>query len=122
MARFVYLNVNPDQTKRNDCVTRAISLATKLPYAEVRKKLFHTAQLLDCEKLCMTCYSFLIQEVLGGMPRNCENMTVEEFADQYPYGTFLVRIDYHLTCIVNNTIYDIWDCKKRLCTAAWEVR
>lgn len=122
MARFVYLNVNPDQKRRNDCVTRAISLATKLPYAEVRKKLFHTAQLLDCEKLCMTCYSFLIQQVLGGMPRNCENMAVEEFADKCPVGTYLVRIDGHLTCIVNNTIYDIWDCRKRLCTAAWEVR
>lgn len=121
MARFVYLNVNPQKTKRNDCVTRAISLATELPYATVRKKLFHTARLLDCEKLCMTCYSFYIQEVLGGTQKNCD-MSVEEFADLHPYGIYLVRIEGHLSCIIDNTIYDIWDCRKRICTTAWEVR
>ena len=122
MANFRYLNVNPDQTKRNDCVTRAISLASKLPYSTVRKKLFHTAKLLDCEKLCMTCYCFLIQEVIGSVPKNCEAMSVGEFADLHPKGTYLIRIEGHLTMIRDNTVYDIWDCRSRLCDMAWEVR
>lgn len=122
MANYRYYNLNPDKTKRNDCVTRAISLASGLPYSKVRKKLFHTARLLDCEKLCMTCYCFYIQEVLGGLPKNCENMTVGEFADKHPQGTYLIRINGHLTCLIDNTIYDIWDCRSRLCTTAWEVR
>jgi hypothetical protein len=106
MANFRYLNVNPDQTKRNDCVTRAISFSFKLPYSVVRKKLFHTAKLLDCEKLCMTCYCFLIQ-TLGSVPKNCEGQTVGEFADLNPKGTYLIRIKGHLTMIRDNTIYDI---------------
>lgn len=122
MARFVYLNVNPNQTKRNDCVTRAISLASGLPYASVRKKLFHTAQLLDCTKLCPACYGFFIQEVIGGIPKNCEGMTVGKFSDLHPKGTYLVRIEGHLTMSHDNTIYDIWDCRNRLCTLAWEIR
>ena len=122
MAKFVYLNVNDDKVKRNDCVTRAISLASELPYATIRRKLRYTARLLDCEKLCPTCYGFFIQEVIGGVPKNCESMTVGEFADLHPNGTFLIRIQGHLTCIINNTVYDIWDCRERFCDLAWEIR
>lgn len=123
MARFEYLNVNPNQTKRNDCVTRAISLASGLPYSLVRRKLFHTKKLLDCESsYCPTCYSFLIQEAIGGVPKNCDGMTVGEFADLHPIGIYIVRIEGHLTTIIDNVIYDIWDCRNRLCTNAWEVR
>ena len=122
MAKFRYWNENPNGEKRNDCVTRAITFATDKPYSEIRKKLFHTAKLLDCEKLCMTCYSFYIQEVLGGIPKNCDNMTVEQFADLHYDGTYLVRINAHLTVIHNNTIYDIWDCRNRECTLAWKIK
>ena len=122
MAKFVYLNVNSNQTERNDCVTRAISLASEIPYAKIRKKLFHTAKLLDCSKLCPTCYSFLIQEVLGGIPKNCENLTVGEFADLHSKGTYLIRIQGHLTTCIDNTIYDIWDCRNRICDMAWVIR
>ena len=121
MAKFRYLNLNPNGEKVSDCVTRAISFAFQLPYSTVRKKLFHTAKLLDCEKLCMTCYCFLVQ-TLGGVPKNCEGMTVGEFADLHPKGTYLIRIKGHLTMIRDNTIYDIWNCGSRLCDMAWEVR
>lgn len=122
MSKFRYWNENPEHEKHNDCVTRAITLISKLPYQKVRSKLRHTARLLDCEKLCPTCYSFFIQEVLGGIPKNCDGMTVGEFADLHPYGTYLIRIKGHLTAIINNTIYDIWDCRSRFCDIAWEVR
>lgn len=123
MANFRYLNVNPDQTKRNDCVTRAISLASGLPYSTIRRKLRSTSRLLDCESsLCVTCYSFLIQEVLGGIPRNCMGMTVGEFADLHPNGTYLIRIEGHLTCIKDGVLMDIWNCLSRECDLAWEIR
>ena len=122
MAKFRYWNENPNGEKRNDCVTRAITFASGMEYPEVRKMLYHSARLLKCPKLCPTCYSFAIQEVLGGVPTNCNGMTVGEFADQNPNGTYLIRISGHLTCIVDNTIYDIWDCSSRFCDLAWKVK
>ena len=121
MAKFEYLNVEPSGVKKNDCVTRAIKLASGLPYEEVRKKLFFSAKLLDCPKLCPTCYSFFIQQVLGGVPKNCDGMTVGEFADEHPNGTYLIRIQGHLLCIVDNTIYDLWDNRYRYCDLAWKM-
>lgn len=124
MAAFRYYNRNDDPTiHRNDCVTRAISLASGLPYSEIRRKLRNTASLLDCENsLCPTCYGFLIQEVLGGVLKDCNGITVEEFADRNPKGTYLLRINSHLTTLCDGTIYDTWDCRDRYCHIAWEVR
>ena len=123
MAGFRYWNENPQNERHNDCVTRAITLASGLPYEEVRRKLFHTSKLLRCEsKLCPTCYSFLIQEVLGGVPKDCHKMTVEEFAELHPNGVYLVRMDGHLSAIVENCVFDTFDCRGHLLTNAWEIR
>ena len=120
MADFVYLNVEPDQNKASDCVTRAISLVSKIPYTQVRKKLWLTAKLFGCEKLCKSCYSNFINNVLKYREVNCDGLTVEEFADLNPYGEYLIRIEGHLTAIINNTIYDIWDCREQYCDIAWK--
>ena len=121
MANYVrYIN-NDDKVTRNDCVTRAISLASGLPYSTTRRKLRYTARLLDCEKLCVSCYEWLIREVLGGTPVNCEGMTVGEFADLHPNGTYLIRISGHLLCIQDNCVYDIWDNRDRVCDRAWKM-
>ena len=122
MAKFRYWNENPNGEKRNDCVTRAITFASGMEYPEVRKMLYHSARLLKCPKLCPTCYSFAIQEVLGGVPTNCNGMSVGEFADKHPKGTYLIRIEGHLTYIkAPATIYDIWDCRNKECSLAWEM-
>ena len=122
MSSFCYLNVNPNKQTRNDCVTRAISLASGIPYKTIRKKLFHTARLLDCCKLCNTCYSHLIEKVLCGIPKNCDGMTVGEFANLHPQGTYLLRMYGHITCLIDNCIYDIFDCREHKITNAWEIR
>ena len=123
MANFCYLNVSPDKSKhKNDCVTRAISLASGLPYSKVRKKLYHTAQLLDCEKLCHKCYSHLIEKVLYGIPKNCDDMTVNDFADIHPQGTYLLRMNGHITTLIDYTVFDIFDCREYFITNAWEIR
>lgn len=119
---FRYWNENPNGDKISDCVTRAITLASGLSYPTIRKKLRHTARLLDCPKLCPTCYGFFIQQVLGSIPKNCYEMTVGEFANLHPKGTYLIRIEGHLTCIKNGIIMDIWDCREKMCDLAWEIR
>lgn len=123
MAEFRYYNLNPNGEKVSDCVTRAISLASGLSYSTIRSKLRSTARLLDCPKLCPTCYGFFIQQVIGGVPKNCMGMTVGEFADLHPNGTYLIRIQGHLTCVKEpSTVWDIWDCRTKMCDLAWEIR
>ena len=121
MAEFVYLNVNPDEMTISDCVSRAIKLATGLPYAEIRKKLFHTSRLLNCSKLCPACYSNLLDDIFKYQRVFCKGYTVGEFADAHQGGIYLVRVPSHLTTIINGKIYDIWDCRNEWCDIVWEV-
>ena len=121
MAELVYHNMNPDGNKVSDCVTRAISLACDLPYEQVRKMLYHTAKLLGCEKLCVMCYKFLIEDVLKCKRVNCDGMYPANFADLHPQGTFLLRMNGHICCLKNGAIHDIFDSRYMdLLTDAWK--
>ena len=51
---------------------------------------------------------------------NCDNMTVEEFANSHPFGTYLIRVPSHLTVIINGVLYDIWDCRHEFCDTVWK--
>lgn len=121
MSKFVYFNQNPDGEKESDCVTRAISFATMIPYQEIRKKLFHVSKLYRCPRLTLCCYRHLLDDVLKLEQVSCDGLTVGEFADVYPYGTYLIRMGGHISTIIDNTIYDIWDCRREWVTDAWRV-
>lgn len=118
--RFVYYNLNPRGIKENDCVTRAIALASDLPYEEIADKLWLTADLYNCDRLCKFCYSNFITNILKYKEVNCDDMTVEEFANTHPHGTFIIRVPSHLTVIKNGVLYDIWDCRYELCDTVWK--
>ena len=123
MADYVYFNVNPDKLTVSDCVTRAITLTTGLPYPKVRKMLFHTAKLLDCEKLCVMCYKFLIEDVLKCRRVNCDGMYPDDFANLHDDGTYLLRMNGHINCCIDGKIYDIFDSRYYdFLTDAWKVK
>ena len=121
MAEFVYLNVSPDGEHKNNCVTRAITLATGIDYPEIRKKLFHISRLFNCTKLCPACYRFLLENIFGFNVVNCDGYTVGEFADEHPCGTYIIRVPSHLTTVIDGKLYDIFDCRDDLCDICWEV-
>lgn len=122
MAKFRYYNRDEDGVHRNNCVTRAISLASGMSMGETRKKLRCVAILFDCCRICTSCYKHLIENVLYYKPLNCDGMTVGEFADMHPQGTYLVRMEQHISIIIDNCVNDIFDCRDHLLTNAWEVR
>lgn len=122
MSKFVYYNNNPYGKKEEDCVVRAITLASGLPYEEIENKLYMTGELLNCERLCVACYRMLIENVLKYQPmKRVQSLFVGEFADLFPEGTYLLRVDGHITVCKNGTIYDIWDCRNEIITDAWKI-
>ena len=49
-------------------------------------------------------------------------MTIDDFANKFPYGVYLVRVEGHLTCVIDNNIIDIWDCRDKIVDLVWEVK
>ena len=123
MADYVFYNNNPDLLIENDCVTRAISLASGLPYEAIEDKLYLTSKLFECPKLCICCYENLLNYVFNYENiYGVEGMSIGDFADKFPYGVYLVRVEGHLTCVIDNHIMDIWDCRDKIVDLVWEVK
>lgn len=111
MSRFVYYNANPTGDEILDCVNRAIALATNQDYYEVARKMDLTAELWECERTCLSCYTHLLDDVWRLRRVYADDMYVGDFADTHPNGIYIVRMSGHLSCIIDSTIYDIFDCR-----------
>jgi hypothetical protein len=121
MARFIYHNANPDKKTISDCVLRAISLGTGLSYPTVRRKLYHSAKLFECERLNIDCYRNLLEKVFEFPQVPTMGMSVGEFADTHPCGIYLVRMPQHISTIWNGDSVDIFDCRDYKITNAWKI-
>lgn len=122
MARYDFLNLNPLGDLELDCVNRAISLALGEDYLTIKRKLELVSELMECEKLCVCCYKFLLDEVYS-LERIEEyaGMTIEEFSHHKPKGTYLIRVDNHLTTMIDSVVYDIWDCREEIVRIVWKI-
>ena len=123
MARYQFLNVNPLGEIEEDCVCRAISLALDEDYYKIQEKLYLVAKLFECESLCVCCYKYLLDDVYDlKRIEEVRGMTIEEFANYFPIGIFIVRVEGHLTCVIDNHIMDIWDCRDKIVDLVWKVK
>lgn len=123
MTNFYYYNVNPYKDVEGDCVTRAISMATSIPYKAVSKLLTITAEENSCDRLCVCCYHHLLEDTLGYrviFPKKLK--TVEDIALEYPNNIVIVRIEGHLTACMYGVCVDIWDCTKEEVDCFWIVQ
>lgn len=122
MSRYKFLNLNPLGKRELDCVCRAISLGLELPYYVVQEKLQLVGFLFDCEALCVCCYKYLLDEVYDLQRiEEVQGMTVGEFAEKFPKGVYIVRVDGHCTCIVDSVVRDTWDCRDEIVDIVWKV-
>lgn len=120
---FLYHNVNPDKSVEEDCVTRAISLCSSIPYKAVSKLLEKTAEEHECDKLCVCCYHHLLEDTLGYRVKFVRGYkTVGEIAEEYKRNMVIVRIDGHLTSCMYGTCVDIWDCTDEKVDCFWIVQ
>ena len=119
---YKFLNLQPLGERKEDCVCRAISLATGLNYYIIEEKLYLIGELFNCEKLCVCCYKHLLDYVFGYERVNgYKGFTINDFIKENPEGTYIIRVDGHLTCVTNGLILDTWDCGECLIDIIWEV-
>lgn len=119
---FVYHNENPYRMEENDCVCRAISKATDMDYFIIQQLLEMSAEVNNCDTLCVCCYHYLLENVFGLSVKYCDHWErVGDIARQYPNNKVLIRIDGHLTTSDNGIVYDIWDCTQSVVDCYWVI-
>ena len=118
---FHYYNVNPMKKKTGDCVIRAIACALDVDWEVASDMLYKNAKQNYCEMSELQCYSKMLNQLpfLKQVETDCQ--FVDEFARQNPKGTYLIRIEGHLTCLKDGICYDIWDCTNEGVDKIWSV-
>lgn len=114
-------NANPWGLDEEDCVTRAISAALNIKYVAVGRLLELVASYRKCDKLCVCCYHYLLEEVFGLEPIFCGGNRVGEIAADHPGRKLLIRVDGHLTCSMYGVVIDTWDCTDEIVDCFWIV-
>ena len=121
--RFEYYNANPLKRKVNDCTVRAISLATGHTWDETYEKLTRVAQ----EQAVMPDDVMYIEEYLSTRYEKicgCKGemrVTVGEFIDTHPQGTYLITMSGHITCAIDGCVYDTFNPKDRFVWSAYRI-
>ena len=90
---FKYLNLNPLSIEEEDCVTRAIALASGYSYADIQDKLYYMARLFDCEELCVCCYKHLLDDIFDYPRVKAKGRTVGELCEVLAIEEYLVLLE-----------------------------
>ena len=119
---YEYHNENPNGYHIPDCVIRAITLTTEIPYYEVVSLLQKNGELYKCDCLNKRCYEKLLDYDFNLPHYKSVGRTAEEIANNFPNNILLLRMDGHLSCSIKGVIHDIWDCSKECITDFWVVK
>lgn len=120
---YKYYNANPKGRHVNDCTIRAISLATGESWNETYLELSDFARYLAI----MPDDVVYIDAYLEGRfkeiykCKTCHQITVGEFVEMHPKGTFLITMSGHITCAIDGVIYDTFNPSDRFVWGVYEI-
>lgn len=116
---YKFYNANARGKFHNDCTVRAISLAEGKSWDETYRELSIIAQR---NGIILDDVNFIEPLLDSRYDRICYNgKYVGEFVEEHPVGTYLITMNGHITCCIDGTIYDTFDCRNREMWCAWEV-
>lgn len=120
---FQFYNANPRGRHVNDCTVRAISLATGEKWDIVYRKLSEFAQaqcIMPDDVIYIDEYLDRHFDKIYACKRN-NQLTVGDFAKQTPYGTYLITMSGHITCMIDGVIYDTFNPSERFVWGIYRV-
>lgn len=126
---YKYLNVHPEGKHVGDCVKRALTTATGLPYHSISLALNRYKKKTGAkafnewhknvvpfmeERLGAKKYSF---PAVKGVKR----MDGEQFCKMYSKGSFVLQFAGHVAACVDGVIYDTWNPSSRCVYTAHQI-
>lgn len=117
---FVAFNENPNGRNVGDCSVRAMSVALDQDWYTTYLGLCIEGTLRgDMPSANATWGAYLRR---NGFRREIapEDMTVREFADTHPDGTYVLALSGHVVCIRDGSLYDSWDSSNEIVLYFWQ--
>lgn len=115
---FVYTNPNPIKRNIGDCVIRAIAIATDSSWEKIYMDLCAEGlEMADLPNSNAVWSSYLKKLGFrkGIVPDTCPDCyTVADFAEDNPYGLYVLCTGSHTVTIIDGNIYDAWDSSSEI--------
>lgn len=115
---FIYTNPNPVNRTIGDCVIRAIAIATESTWEKSYMDLcMEGLEMADLPNSNAVWASYLKKLGFrkGIVPDTCPDCyTVADFAEDNPYGVYVLCTGSHTVTIMDGNIYDSWDSSSEI--------
>ena len=115
---YIYTNPNPINRKIGDCVIRAVAISTNTSWEKAYMSLCQEGlELADLPNSNAVWGSYLKKVGFrkGIVPDTCPDCyTVADFAEDNPYGTYVLCTGSHVVTIMDGNIYDAWDSSNEI--------
>lgn len=120
---FKLFNPNPNGSYVEDCVIRAISIATNKPWDEVYINValqgFIMKNMPSVNKVWGN-YLSSIGFTNYLLPNTCPDCyTIRDFCRDNPIGIFILATGSHVVAVKDGDYYDTWDSGDQMPTSVW---
>ncbi len=111
---FQYYQPNPVRTDPvGDCTVRALSKALDISWEKAHVMLDYASYMMGDISNSNTVLAAVLRQngfYLGRLPNGCHDcLTVEEFTQVFPRGTYLIGTGSHVVCVQDGIAYDSWN-------------
>ena len=120
---YIHANPNPNGQYVEDCVVRAIAIATNRSWDDIFVHICLQAYIMknmpSVNKVWgnyLTMIGFSKFPVLDRCP-DC--YTIRDFCLDNPIGTFILATGSHVVAVIDGDYYDAWDSGDELPTSVW---
>lgn len=123
MPMFVHVNPNPNGLYVEDCVVRAISVATKRSWDDAFIHLCLQAYIMkNMPSVNKVWGNYLISIGFTRyiLPDTCPDCyTIRDFCQDNQNGTFILATGSHVIAVIDGDYFDAWDSGDELPISVW---
>lgn len=116
-------NPNPTGKRASDCAIRAVAKVTGMDWGDAYIKLCALGYALGDLPNADHVWGAFLQERgfrRGVLPDCPQCLTVAEFADAHPHGSFALGTGSHAVAVADGDYYDAWDSGNEIPIYFWK--
>jgi len=110
---YIEYNPNPYGKRAGDCVVRAITKAENSDWDTTYWRLALQGALVGDVISSDNVWNEYLKRIGYRryiIPNECPNCyTLRNFCEEYPQGTYLVKMPSHIATVIDGNYYDTWD-------------
>lgn len=120
---YIHTNPNPNGVYVEDCVVRAISIATGRTWDDIFLNLCLQAYIMKNMPSVNNVWGTFLRSigfVAYLLPTDCPDCyTIRDFSEQHQNGIYILATGSHVVAVVDGNYCDAWDSGDEMPIAVW---